>query len=247
MKQIISLFRNLFTNEVSNPQTETRGFTIGELQNKPLPELCGDDDLITGFEFNATMQLRTPLRVLEWHGKTYSDKRNKPPHIVKEMWEGCWAPQIKTWRELGIDIDEPPDDTMASDIGYVSDSEYLPFLIAVRKIVEQPASIESRIVQLRNMPIPKEWEGCVSLHGGLGKIIDYFFPLFVHTIPKTSAAIAGELLRLKLDTPNLIASTPDATLLGIKGIGQAKLNSLRDYCASIESDKDSIRLDKVRK
>jgi len=230
-------------NEAMKAKTQT----VEENLNDAFEYWNRNREIIGGLEFNATMQLRTPLRVLEWHGETHSDMRNKPPHIVKEMWEGGWAPKIKPFRELEIDIDELPDNSMASDIGHVIDSEYLPFLITVRKIVEMPESIDSRIAQLRKMQMPIEWESYVSRHGGIEKIIDYFFPLFVQTIPKTSAAIAGELLRLKLGTPNRIASTPDAALLAIKGIGQAKLNMIRDYCASIEGDRDSIRLDKVRK
>lgn len=233
--------------EIPDITSKPRISTVEESLTKAVECWSSNQDIISGLEFNATMQLRTPLRVLEWHGRTHSDIDSPPPQVAKEMWEGFWIGKTKTFRELGIDIDEPSASTMASDIGQVIDSEYLPFLIAVRKAVEMQESIDGRIAQLRNMPMPKEWKDYVDRHGGIEKIIDYFFPLFVNTIPKTGASIASELLKLKLDTPNLIANTPDATLLGIKGIGEAKLNTLRDYCATIESNRDSTRLDNVRK
>jgi len=65
------------------------------------------------------------------------------------MWEGIWTLKTKTFRELGIDIDEVPNCTMASDIGLIRVEDYLPFLIAVRQIVEQTCSVESRIKMLR--------------------------------------------------------------------------------------------------
>lgn len=242
---IIIMLKKILFGDASNNQPQV-GATVGDLQSIPMSEWGANDDIYNGLRFIATMQLRTPLRILAWHGKIHTDKNSAPPQIVTEMWEGLWITNVKTFREIGIDMDEP-DSTMASGIGYVNPVEYLPFLVAVREIVEMPDSIENRIEKLRDKPLLGVWRDYVDRHGGIEKIIDYFFPLFIETIPQASAAVVSELLRLKLDTPNLIANTPDAPLLGIKGLGQAKLKVLRDYCASIESNRDSTRLDGVKR
>ncbi len=82
--------------------------TVGELQNEPM-SAWGNNDVITGLQFCATMQLRTPLQVLLRHGEIHTDRNTKPPRIALEPWEGIWLPRLKTLRELGLDMVEPAD------------------------------------------------------------------------------------------------------------------------------------------
>jgi len=204
----------------------------------------GNDDIIKGLEFIATLQLRTPLRVLLRHGEIHTDIKTEPPKTIKEMWEGAWVQKTKTFRELGCDVDEVAPGTHASDVGQVLPADYLPFLIAIRRVVETDEPIENRINKLREMPIWDEWKTYVEKHGGIETISGRFFPEFIDTIPKISAAI-DELSELGLETPNRIAAAPDETLLSIKGIGQSKLKTIRDYCAGITKNRDADRVENV--
>lgn len=170
-------------NELQNsPPT---GRTVGELQNEPM-SAWGNDDIITGLKFSATMQLRTPLRVLLRHGEIHTDRNTKPPRIALEPWEGIGLPKVKTFRELGVDIDNPSMGTMASSIGQIQNDggNFLPFLIAVRTIVESHDSIESRIKLLREMPITDDLQIYVDKLWGIDHIIGIFFPSFISTIPR---------------------------------------------------------------
>ncbi|MHB8771295.1 MAG: hypothetical protein ACYC7J_09875 [Syntrophales bacterium] len=234
------------TRELANVQSASSptSKTVGQLQNEPL-SAWGNDDIITGLKFSATMQLRTPLRVLLRHGEIHTDRRKPPPKIADEGWEGVWVPKTKTYRELGLDIDEPPEGTHASAAGQVKPSEYLPFLVAVRRIVELSEPIENRIEKLRAMPVQGEWKVFVESHGGIETIIGRFFPDFIDTIPKIPVAARDELSEFGLNTPNRIAAATDKTLLGIKGIGLAKLKAIRDYCASITDKRDADRIENV--
>lgn len=342
--------------------------TAGESQNDSLGRWKSNQDIYDGLKFCATMQLRTPLRVLLWHGKTHKDKNTVPPKIATEMWEGIWMPNLRSFRELGIDIEEPADGTMASDIGQIpkDGGEYLKFLIAVRKIVEAHDPIDHRIKELREMPMEDNWKLFVSRYGpshiserrGMDWIVDRFFPRFIDTFPepeikamtmatrkllkeatrlktekkyieacdklretysaggadnamieerlrlpmylqlagkndegwaelnRLSARYADQyslskiehqmkvflrkenneaatnpvriftqgdnhlestsevLIRLGLDTPNRITAATDETLLGIKGIGQARLKAIRDYCAKIADSRDDKRVER---
>jgi hypothetical protein len=148
-------------------------------------------------------------------------------------------------QELGIDMDEIVSDVFASHIGPIHAKEYLPFLIEVRKIVELNSSIESRIKMLQEKPKIGIWKTYVNKHGGINKIIEEFFPRFIDTIPKINNAIISELHVLGLDTPNSIEAASDEVLLKIKGVGKAKIKVIRDYCAGITFNRDTIRLDKV--
>lgn len=132
--------------------------TIEESQNNKVNTWNDNVDVIKGMEFCATMQLRTPLRVLLRHGEIHSNINTEPPKIAKEMWEGLWIHQIMTWREMGINIDEMSESTIASDIGQVNEENYLPFLLAFRNIVELSEPIDSRIKKLREYPMVGDWQ-----------------------------------------------------------------------------------------
>jgi hypothetical protein len=205
------------------------------------------DEVIKGFRFHATMQLRTPLRILSRHGETHTSLYTPPPTIVQEQWEGIWLPITKSLEELvggrglsdgtgflkRFDSTIARPSTVASDIGPVLSHLYLSFLVAVREIVEADDSIKNRMTALRAMEISPEWKVFLRKHGGKSGIADKFFPYFMNLGPR-------------LNTPNRIASASDAALLGIKGVGPAKLASIRERCATITTDRDSERLDCVR-
>jgi len=229
-------------------QSKPKIFAITEeSQNNTINDWKDNDDVIKGMEFCATMQLRTPLHVLLRHGEIHTNMNTEPPVIVKEMWEGIWNIQLTSWEELGIDLPELPDSTVSSDIGQIKVEDYLPFLISVRKIVESNNSMESRIDKLRNELTESNWEPLIDEHGGIDQIIGNFFPRFIDKIPKINDATITELSRLGLDTPNRIAAASDETLLGIKGIGQAKIKTIRDFCAGIIDNRDNVRFESVTK
>lgn len=60
-------------------------------------------DIMAGYTFCATMQLRTPLRVLLRHGEKHQGPK-EPPVIAREQWKGIWIPVSKSWAELGFDL-----------------------------------------------------------------------------------------------------------------------------------------------
>lgn len=204
-----------------------------------------NEDIVDGFIFKATMQLRTPLRVLKRHGEIHSDINTKRPEIAREMWEGMWALKQKTWRELGFDIDDFDENMSSSDIGYVKPSEYLPFLLSVREVVESNESVNSRINMLRDSSITERWKDYVDRYGGIDKITNRFFPRFVDSIPTLNKTTIDELSRLGIVTPNKLEATNDSTLMDINGIGKAKLKTIRDYCASITKNRDNERMENV--
>ena len=252
---IIGMFKRLISGASAAPmvkvQTNTapskpKIFTTNEeSQNNKIEYWKANQDVIEGLEFIATLQLRIPLRVLLRDGEIHRDINTAPPKYAREMWEGIWVTKTKTFHEMGIDLPEWPESESASDIGYVLRREYLPFLKAVREIVELNEPIENRIKKLREMPISEKWKSYIERHGGIEKIIRYFFPKFIDTIPSLNQSAEDELCKLGLNAPNRIAAAPDKTLLSIKGIGQAKLKAIRDYCAGITDNRDADRVENV--
>lgn len=247
--------------------SEPTNITVGELQNAPMPSWMAE--VSKGLEFCATLQLRTPLRVLLRHGELYFKNDGLQPQIAREPWEGIWLTALKTYEEIACGPDGTADSIdffrrldaelaaagrkAASDVGPILANDYLPFLIAVRRIVEANDPIEHRIEKLRATLTTAEWQKFVTQRGpthvskstGADWIVECFFPRFVGTIPKVPTLAEESLSRLGLDTPKKLSAAPDETLLAIKGIGRATLQVIRDYCASLTENRDADRLDRV--
>jgi hypothetical protein len=123
--------------------------------------MVDDHDLIAGWELSVTMQRRTPLAWLLRH-REFREGSELPTEIVP-MQHACWVPVTRSWRSLGIDLDEMPEATMASEVGQipVCGGDFLPFLIEYRMIVEDGGGtltdLASRYPQYRDLlfPLPK--------------------------------------------------------------------------------------------
>jgi hypothetical protein len=96
----------------------------------------GFGDLMSGWEMSVTMQLRTPLAWLLRHREFHEGAKRPAEKLPRE--HAIWVPVLKTWRDLGIDEDEVPHTTMASQFGQipVDGGDFLRFLLEYRMIVE---------------------------------------------------------------------------------------------------------------
>jgi hypothetical protein len=205
-------------------------------------------DLITGFQFIATMQVRTPLRVLLRHGEVHRDINRPLPRIVHEGWEGIWIIKTEASQELSrAYVPGCLSANMSAKIGEIpADGKYLEFLIAVRTIVEACGSIDSRIGQLLDMLAHKNSRHFANRLGGIDVIIEEFFPQFVDTVPKLPADAADMLCRLGFNTPNRLAAASDEILLAITGLERAKLKMIREHCTKRTFNRDADRVENVK-
>jgi hypothetical protein len=106
-----------------------------------------NSDLVVGWSLCVTMSRLTPLAWLLRHG----EQAENPTEVPQE--HGIWLPMSKTFRELGIDVDEVPPSGMSSEIGYIpSDGgDFLPFLVSYRKIVENERPRTEALNQLTTL------------------------------------------------------------------------------------------------
>jgi len=219
--------------------------TIGDLQTEPL-RAWGDDSLISGLEFHATMQLRTPLRVLTRHGELHTDRDAPPPIIAEQAWEGIWTYKIKTWEELGIALNEFPESTVASDIGPVLPSQFLRFLIAVRQNIEDVSlSIEEKIARVRELCNKPEFLGFVAGYGGPEELLERAFPRVIGSIDGLSAKAKKSLIDAGFVCVERIDQASDGELLALNGMGAARLSKLRAFCNTYAGDKSLERVANV--
>ncbi len=207
-----------------------------------------NEDLVKGWRLSATMQLRTPLRVLEMHGLVRPIDAGDPPSVP--ISDGVWVYVLKSFAELGIDIPEivVQGQAMASDIGQIplDGGEYIKFLKAVRVIVEANSSIEERRQILRVELGRTEWQGFCSRLGGFEVISSRFFPGFIETLPRLTVETAQTLRERGWNTASKLAGVPDTELLALRGVGPSKLKLIRDACEHA-SDKNSVFVDCVRR
>jgi hypothetical protein len=87
--------------------------------------------------------------VLVHHGEIFAGPPGKAP-VYGSPADGIWVPQTKSWKDLGIDIEEMPEGTHTSDIGLILPSEYLPFLVQFRSIVESSDSPGEKLIRLES-------------------------------------------------------------------------------------------------
>src|SRR5690606_38107009 len=106
----------------------------------------GFEDILTGWVYSATLQLRTPLYVLDLDGHRVPAGPGNPPVLTHEQWHGVWMPE--TGEEFSF-LDAGA--TRSSEVGYVprDGGDYLVFLKRVRSISEGAASTEAKEKALR--------------------------------------------------------------------------------------------------
>lgn len=207
----------------------------------PLGALRDNADILSGLRFSATMQPRIPLRVLSRHGEVFNAPRGKPPKVAKAMHEGIWLPVLAgqlTFRG-----------SVASSVGPIpSDGgTFLPFLIAIRHIVEADRPVEDRIRSLSAELGRPQWSDFVEkLEPTPGDLVRGFFPRAVDTIPGIPQHARDALEAAGIDTANKVAAASDQALLAIKGIGKAKLEAIRKWQKS-KIDRNASRLDAVER
>lgn len=151
------------------------GTTVGNMQGMQLStwDHC---HMIAGFEFVATLQLRTPLRVLRWHGKMHTDRDSPPPQVVEAEWEGVWVLKPKTWKELGGVAIPEFEPQSASDIGPVEASKYFPYLLGIHEISEGNQMRHVKEAALRAFLSRPEWAAFTKAHGGPDTVIATVLP-----------------------------------------------------------------------
>lgn len=132
--------------------------SVGDRSSRVRLTDMSNDAILAGWELSATMQRRTPLAWLLRH-REFHEGSDRPAETLP-MQHACWVPVTRSWRSLGIDMDETPETTMASEVGQIpfNGGEFLPFLIEYRIIVEEAGGtltdLASRYPQYRDLLFP---------------------------------------------------------------------------------------------
>lgn len=206
-------------------------------QRHDLPQhdpISGNEDIVEGWQFSATLQRRTSLAVLKQHGRRVPLSPDGPPQITQQMWEGIWLP------DLGDGLDGLG---MASEVGHLpgDGGDYLAFLIAFRTITEGDASIQDKEALLRALTKETGPGGTPyrSFHTAKDLVEDTL-PRVVQLVPVSNPVRQG-LLDAGLTTLSKIERASDRELLAIKGLGPKSMAAIREFLATTTADKAALR------
>lgn len=183
-----------------------------------------NDDVLIGYKFSATLQLSTPLEVLKHHGEIHKGPPSQAP-VYGCQEHGIWVPEVDPEYNLLAHL----EGEYASDIGPITDSEYLPFLIKFREIYEGQLTVSEKLNRIDNLLSE-------PTHSSVASKIKKSKPDFPHSmismelteidgIGKRAATILYQSGYTSIEE---LHSASDSELLSIKGIGKETLKKIRD-------------------
>lgn len=177
-------------------------------------------DILAGLEFSATLQIRTPLNALNHHGELFNGTPNQAPNYASQA-DGIWLPKTKTFKELGIDVEEMEEGKCASDIGHVKAEEYLPFLKSFRRIVESNKSVEQKIQLIRELKNhSSDYKNIFKrLEKSYGEFPESYFYMPLMQLPGVGKKTAQNLFKKGYYSKEQVLSASKEELTQVPGIG----------------------------
>lgn len=197
----------------------------------------GNEDIIKGWQFCATLQLRTPLTVLQQHGRRVPRSPGGPPVVTTEMWQGIWT------YDVGDEFSMFDAVSMASEVGSIpaNGGDYLPFLIAFRTITEGGAPVTEKEAALRDLMKQSGPSGTpYTKYHKVKDLIDEVLPRTIALLP-ISRPVRSEVVATGLNTLAKVEAASDKELLAINGLGPKSLAGIRALLATTTADKNAQR------
>jgi hypothetical protein len=208
-------------------------------EHSPVIRFQGDNtfqqnrDVLEGLTFVATLQLRTPLAVLQHHGNFHPGPPSAAPKYASPA-DGFWCYKTKSWSALAgrsLSLPEESECSIASDIGPIEPNKYLPFLKAFREIVEGNDSIDQKLSRLLNLRVAnsKFSEIWCRLEKVYPDFPRSFFYLKLTLIPGIGAKMAQRLFQYGFKDIADVQNATDAELKRVPGLGSKLISRIRDY------------------
>ena len=199
-----------------------------------------DSDLISGWRYSATLQLRTPLAYLERDGE-FSPGPVEPPLVgsAENFLDdgtgfnpyGIWLREID-YKGLGFSPPPPPQRSAQWGpvrVGSSEEKELLSFLKSFRYIVETAETLDQKLAELADLSTStpanrRIWQKARASDPGFP---DSFFYGELCRLPGVGPKAAERLYRAGFRTVEEIQAASDEDLLTVEGLGKGLLRKLR--------------------
>jgi hypothetical protein len=197
-----------------------------------------DSDLISGWRYSATLQLRTPLAYLERDGEFYPGPKEPPiiGPVEGYLSDGTGFNPYGIWLQV-IDPEILPPSTSATRatawgqvrLGSEEERNLISFLKSFRYIVESAEGLDQKLSELKELSTStsenrKVW-GMLKRSDPL--FPDSFFISALGSLPGVGAAMAQKLYQAGFRTVEEVQAASDGELLAIPGLGKGLLAKVR--------------------
>ncbi|MCP9891217.1 hypothetical protein KBY57_09150 [Cyanobium sp. Aljojuca 7D2] len=197
-----------------------------------------DSDLISGWRYSATLQLRTPLAYLKRDGE-FSPGPQEPPMVgpaESHLPDGTGFNPYGIWVPV-IDPGILPPSTSARRatewgpvrIGSEEERNLISFLKSFRYIVETAEGLDQKLSELKELSTstPENRKVWGKLKRGGPLFPDSFFISALMSLPGVGASMAQKLYQAGFRTVAEVQASSDGELLAIPGLGKGLLAKVR--------------------
>ena len=210
-----------------------------------------DSDPISGWRYNATLQLRTPLKYLERHGE-FSPGPQEPPMVGPAEGHlqdgtgfnpyGIWLPVIDNSKSL------LPPSTVATRatgwgpvrIGSEEERNLISFLKSFRYIVETAEGLDQKLSELKDLststPGNRHWWARCSEGSPLWPDSYFIGELWIKLPKGVGSNMTEKLYQAGFRTVEEVQAASDGELLAVPGLGKGLLAKIRVVNPSVQPE-----------
>jgi hypothetical protein len=235
-KMIRKMFKKVFGGSKSSEATSTEAPSDWKLGPHSVHQFADPSTVVLKrYRFSATIQPTTPLAYLKRHGEVADAVPDHEQGIENRFY--VWLPEVDS--EYAF---LSKGRTISSSVGPIDPDggDFLPFLIALRKIVERTLTSDltdykhavtkvDDLLSLGGTSLAKASEYLQKLFGGSDEDL-LSFVLREQGSPSYKGLSVQHLAQLSNQGFSSITdmiNAPDAVLLDLKGIGPSRLKKIR--------------------
>lgn len=146
--------------------------TLDKIEDEYFETGIFSKELFSGWVYQAEFKLETPLAALLNHGE-FRESIDDSDAVTKSQEHGGWVQKTRSFREMGLDVEDNYNYTIASIVGYVPKGGglFLDYLIELRRVVEDDLAVDQKIKLLNEVLVKQQYYEFNKKLGGKDYVI----------------------------------------------------------------------------